>query len=34
MPLEMKKKIIKNKIAFGLHSPDKKILYCAQVYNP
>ena len=31
---EMKKNINKNRIAFGLHSPDVKILYYAQIYNP
>ena len=30
----MKKKINKDKIAFGLHSPDIKILYYAQIYKP
>ncbi len=30
----MKKRINKKKIAFGLHSPDIKILYYAQIYNP
>ncbi len=30
----MKKVINKNRVAFGLHSPDLKILYYAQIYNP
>ena len=30
----MKRKINKNRVAFGLHSPDLKILYYAQIYNP
>lgn len=32
--LKMKRKINKNRVAFGLHSPDLKILYYAQIYNP
>lgn len=32
--MEMKRNINKNKIAFGLHSPDIKILYYAQIFNP
>lgn len=32
--IEMKKNIGKNKIAFGLHSPDIKILYYAQIFSP